>query len=93
VPRLSPRTPKILERIAREEHELAAVQIGTPTMKPHFENVHTCDVTKSLGPLGTISTHREARATRRPLSVMGCAPSGAPTPRTCGTGAWVSAAQ
>ena len=42
--RLSPRTANILERIAREEHELAAVRIGTLTVKLHCESVSTCDV-------------------------------------------------
>jgi hypothetical protein len=47
---VSARTAKILERIARVEHDLAAVTIGTLTVKFHYQTVRTCDVTKSLGP-------------------------------------------
>jgi hypothetical protein len=39
---VTPRTAKILERIAREEHELAAVPIGTLTVKFHYQTVRTC---------------------------------------------------
>jgi hypothetical protein len=37
VQRLTPRTAKISERIAREEHELAAMRIGTLTVKFHCD--------------------------------------------------------
>ena len=47
---VSARTAKMLERIARAEHDLAAVTIGTLTVKFHYQTVRTCDVTKSLGP-------------------------------------------
>jgi len=46
---VSARTAKMLERIARAEHDLAAVTIGTLTVKFHYQTVRTCDVTKSLG--------------------------------------------
>jgi hypothetical protein len=36
--------------IARAEHDLAAVTIGTLTAKFYYQTVRTCDVTKSLGP-------------------------------------------
>jgi len=36
--------------IARAEHDLAAVTIGTLTVKFHYQTVCTCDVTKALGP-------------------------------------------
>ena len=36
--------------IARAEHDLVAVTIGTLTVKFHYQTVRTCDVTKSLGP-------------------------------------------
>jgi len=47
---VSARTAKMLERIARAEHDLVAVTIGTLTVKFHYQTVRTCDVTKSLGP-------------------------------------------
>ena len=47
---VSARTAKVLERIARAENDLAAVTIGTLTVKFHYQRVRTCDVTKGLGP-------------------------------------------